>query len=44
VLWLGGCRPKLTIHLLYNFSKEGLEAKVEELLSGLSHGVISIET
>ena len=35
VLWLGGCRPSLTVRLLYN-----LEAQVEELLGGLRHGVV----
>lgn len=40
VLWLGGCRPSLTVRLLYNLSGEGLEAQVEELLGGLSNGVI----
>ena len=44
VLWLEGCHPKLIVRLLYNFSEEGLKAQVEELLSGLSHDVISIET
>ncbi|KAF8766270.1 hypothetical protein HU200_007784 [Digitaria exilis] len=32
VLWLGGCRPTLTIRLLYNLSGEGLEAQVEDLI------------
>ncbi|CAD6229755.1 unnamed protein product [Miscanthus lutarioriparius] len=40
VLWLGGCRPSLTVRLLYNLSGEGLEAQVEELLGGLRHGVV----
>lgn len=41
VLWLGGCRPSLTVRLLYNLSGEGLEAQVEEMLSGLGpRGVI----
>nr|CAB3478356.1 unnamed protein product [Digitaria exilis] len=32
VLWLGGCRPTLTIRLLYNLSGEGLEAQVEDFV------------
>jgi hypothetical protein len=40
VLWLGGCRPSLTVRLLYNLSGEGLEAQVEELLGGRTHSVI----
>ncbi|KAG0539485.1 hypothetical protein BDA96_03G326900 [Sorghum bicolor] len=40
LLWLGGCRPSLTVRLLYNISGEGLEAQVEEMLGGLTHGVI----
>jgi hypothetical protein len=42
VLWLRGCRPSLTVRLLYNFSGKVLEAQVEELFGGLSHDVISI--
>ncbi|XP_040383892.1 protein DOG1-like 1 [Oryza brachyantha] len=34
VLWLGGCRPSLTIRLLYSLSGEGLEEHIEELISG----------
>uniref|UniRef100_A0A0D9V5W7 DOG1 domain-containing protein n=1 Tax=Leersia perrieri TaxID=77586 RepID=A0A0D9V5W7_9ORYZ len=34
VLWLGGCRPSLTIRLLYSLSGEGLEDHVEEFISG----------
>lgn len=34
VLWLGGCRPSLTIRLLYSLSGEGLEAHIEELIGG----------
>ncbi|KQK18712.1 protein DOG1-like 3 [Brachypodium distachyon] len=36
VLWLGGCRPSLSIRLLYCVSSEGLEAQLQEFLSG--HG------
>ncbi|KAK1666951.1 hypothetical protein QYE76_055110 [Lolium multiflorum] len=38
VLWLGGCRPSLTVRLLYSLSGEGLEAHIEELLSGRGRG------
>ncbi|KAM0888697.1 hypothetical protein ACQ4PT_028176 [Festuca glaucescens] len=38
VLWLGGCRPSLTIRLLYSLSGEGLEAHIEELLDGRRRG------
>uniref|UniRef100_A0A0E0JNY4 DOG1 domain-containing protein n=1 Tax=Oryza punctata TaxID=4537 RepID=A0A0E0JNY4_ORYPU len=34
VLWLGGCRPSLTIRLLYSLSGEGLEEHIEEFISG----------
>ncbi|KAG8055363.1 hypothetical protein GUJ93_ZPchr0001g30332 [Zizania palustris] len=34
MLWLGGCRPSLTIRLLYSLSGEGLEAQIEEFISG----------
>ncbi|RLN24316.1 transcription factor HBP-1b(c38)-like [Panicum miliaceum] len=34
MLWLGGCRPSLTIRLLYNLSGEGLEVQVEEFING----------
>ncbi|PAN28424.1 hypothetical protein PAHAL_5G151900 [Panicum hallii] len=34
VLWLGGCRPSLTIRLLYNLSGEGLEVQVQEFVNG----------
>ncbi|KAF0919908.1 hypothetical protein E2562_032320 [Oryza meyeriana var. granulata] len=33
VLWLGGCRPSLTIRLLYSLSGEGLEEHIEEFIS-----------
>uniref|UniRef100_A0ACD5W1D6 Uncharacterized protein n=1 Tax=Avena sativa TaxID=4498 RepID=A0ACD5W1D6_AVESA len=41
VLWLGGCRPSLTIRLLYSISGEGLEAHIEEFLSGRREGGVS---
>lgn len=34
VLWIGGCRPSLTIRLLYSLSGEGLEEHIEEFISG----------
>jgi hypothetical protein len=34
VLWLGGCRPSLSIRLFYNLSGEGLEAQAEEFVNG----------
>ncbi|KAL6616095.1 hypothetical protein ACP70R_038365 [Stipagrostis hirtigluma subsp. patula] len=34
VLWLGGCRPSLSIRLLYSLSGEGLEAHLQELIDG----------
>jgi hypothetical protein len=38
VLWLGGCRPSLTIRLLYNLSGEGLEARIDEVIGGRDDG------
>ncbi|XP_062206928.1 protein DOG1-like 3 [Phragmites australis] len=34
VLWLGGCRPSMSIRLLYSLSGEGLETHLEEFISG----------
>ncbi|KAL6845187.1 hypothetical protein ACP4OV_024682 [Aristida adscensionis] len=34
VLWLGGCRPSLSIRLLYSLSGEGLEAHLEQFVDG----------
>lgn len=42
VLWLGGCRPSLTIRLLYNLSGEGLEAELGELLDRGGRGAFPI--
>ncbi|WVZ68767.1 hypothetical protein U9M48_017663 [Paspalum notatum var. saurae] len=44
VLWLGGCRPSLTIRMLYNLSGEGLEAEVEEFLAGRGRGTFPTGT
>ncbi|XP_047053885.1 protein DOG1-like 3 [Lolium rigidum] len=38
VLWLGGCRPSLTVRLLYSLSGEGMEAHIEELVGGRGRG------
>ncbi|KAK1666985.1 hypothetical protein QYE76_055144 [Lolium multiflorum] len=38
VLWLGGCRPSLTVRLLYSLCGEGLEAHIEELVGGRGRG------
>ncbi|KAJ1285488.1 hypothetical protein BS78_03G282800 [Paspalum vaginatum] len=44
VLWIGGCRPSLTIRMLYNLSGEGLEAEVEEFLAGRGRGTFPTGT
>ncbi|KAL5226549.1 hypothetical protein ABZP36_014814 [Zizania latifolia] len=42
VLWLGGCRPSLTIRLLYSLSGEGLEAQIEEFISGREAAISAV--